>query len=237
MARRAQHVRAHNWLIFRLLDPVLAAALRAHARGRLADIGCGARPYVSLTRGIVRQHVGIDPSPTQRRPGGADLSASAYAIPVADASFETVLCTDVLEHLAEPGDALAEAFRILEPEGVGIYSVPLHWHLHEEPRDFYRFTRHGLRHLFEKHGFEVLEIRAITGFPATYAQALAYYLFGLRQRFAVPPLTWILSWLIHAVQALGLLMNRLDPSERFTAEYVAVVRKPATAAGCSGGAP
>lgn len=218
--------RPHNWLIFRLIEPPIRSALRALAHGRLADIGCGAKPYAAMVRDIVRQHVGIDPDPDHRHREGADLSASAYALPVEDASFDTVLCTYVLEHLEEPGEALAEAFRILRPGGVAIYSVPLHWHLHEEPRDFYRFTRHGLRYLLEKQGFEVVEIRALTGFAATYGQALAYFLAGRRSGIRIPPLRWVLSGLIHLVQALALLLNRFDASERFTAEYLAVARKP-----------
>ena len=226
MGRRPEHARAHNWLIFRLLDPVLESALTAHARGRLADIGCGAKPYAAMARDAVSQHVGIDPDPAFRRRGAADLCASAYAIPVEDESFDSVLCTDVLEHLAEPGEALAETFRILAPGGTAIYSVPLHWHLHEEPRDFYRFTKHGLRHLLENQGFEELEFRALTGVVAAYGQARAAYLFGLRGRTGVRPVRWVLSGLVQLVQAVALLLHRFDDSERFNAEYVAVVRKP-----------
>jgi SAM-dependent methyltransferase len=213
--------RSHNWLIFRIIEPALEATLRAHARGRLADIGCGAKPWSALARPFVATHIGFD------RGAGADVRADAHRLPTTGASFSTLLCTDVLEHLEEPADAIREAFRILEPGGYGIYTVPLHWHLHEEPRDFYRFTSHGLRYLFEKQGFEIVEIRPLTGLMVCSAQAWAYYWYrmGLGRRVLWRTLA---ALLVQAVQAVGLALHRFDRSYRHTAEYLAVVRKPAT---------
>jgi SAM-dependent methyltransferase len=212
---------SHNWLIFRLIEPALASALRTYARGRLADVGCGAKPWAGLARPFVAAHIGFD------RAVGADVRAHAARLPAAGGSFATLLCTDVLEHLEEPGDAIGEAFRVLAPGGHGIYTVPLHWHLHEEPRDFYRFTSHGLRYLFEKHGFEVLEIRALTGLVVQSAQAWAYRLRELSRGRRLP-LRALAALGVQALQALGLLLHRFDRSYRHTAEYLAVVRKPAT---------
>ena len=58
---------------------------------------------------------------------------------------------------------------------MAIYTIPHIWHLHEEPRDFYRFTKHGIRYLFTKVGFEVEEITPLSGFWVTWGTMLAYY--------------------------------------------------------------
>jgi len=72
--------------------------------------------------------------------------------------METVFCSQVLEHVPEPWAALAEFQRVLKPGGYVILSVPhISW-LHNEPHDYYRFTRHGLRILLERQGFTVVEI-------------------------------------------------------------------------------
>ena len=213
----------YNWLIFRLLEPPLAESLGRYARGRLADVGCGDKPYAPLAPPHVTAHVGFDASATGR---GADVGATAYELPAEDGSFDTVLCTDVLEHLEEPGEALREAYRVLEPGGHAIYTVPLHWHLHEEPRDFYRFTRHGLRYLFEKAGFEVIEVRALTGFLASTAQALAYWLHLHQAPGPLDPRSWLLGAVIQLVQGLGWLASRFERADRFTAEYLVVARRP-----------
>ena len=70
--------------------------------------------------------------------------------------------------------------------------MPLFWQLHEEPRDFYRYTSHGLRHLFLAADFELVEIHPMSGFLTTFATAANYYL----TRFRRPPIEWISRALI-----------------------------------------
>ncbi len=68
------------------------------------------------------------------------MLATAYEIPLEDGSFDTVLMTEVLEHLEEPARGLAEAGRLLRPGGKLILTTPFMWPLHEEPRDFFRYS-------------------------------------------------------------------------------------------------
>jgi SAM-dependent methyltransferase len=222
------HVRWYNWLIHSAIEPSLRSRAQRYARGRLLDIGCGTKPYRPLLAAHVSEHVGLDRGPCRSGSGELDLAATAYAIPLRDASFDTVLCSDVLEHLEEPRAALAEAFRVLKPRGYAIYTAPLFWHLHEEPRDFFRYTRHGLDHLFSTCGFEVVEITALTGFAVTFAQQLAYALCRLRRGGRWNPLWWLVPPVVQLVQALGFVLHRIDRSESFTAEYLVVARRPGT---------
>jgi SAM-dependent methyltransferase len=175
----------------------------------------------------VTEHVAVDHDEGPHPKHALDLVGSAYELPVEDAAFDTVLCSYVLEHLEEPGRALAEAWRVLAPGGAAIYTVPHIWHLHEEPRDFYRFTKHGLAYLFEQAGFEVVEIHPLCGFPATFAQQLAYFAWGFAPRSAANPLRWLVHGFVWAVQHLGLALDGIDRSEKYPAEYLAVARKPA----------
>lgn len=216
----------HNWLIFELIEPALEASLARHAKGRLLDIGSGVKPYADLVRPFVTEHVGLDHEATLHDQSEIDLFGSAYRIPADDSSYATLLCTDVLEHLEEPARALAEARRVLEPGGCAIYTVPLFWHLHEEPRDFYRYTKHGLRHLFEGAGFEVVEIQPLCGFVATFGQELSYWVWRYAPAARWHPLRWLLRGLVSAVQHAAFWLNRFDASTEFTAEYLAVVRNP-----------
>lgn len=157
---------------------------------------------------------------------GADLLASAYQLPFADGRFDTVLCTDTLEHLEDPEAAIREANRVLAPGGKAIYTVPLFWHIHEAPRDFFRFTRHGLQHLFETAGLEVLEVEPLTGFTAMAAQELVYFLYMLRRPGRRNPMWWLVPPLSHLIQTIALAANRVERTEAFTAEYLLVARKP-----------
>jgi SAM-dependent methyltransferase len=214
----------HNWLIHAIVEPAVASRIRRHARGRLLDIGCGTKPYRAYCEHL-DAHVGVDLC-TRSSDSRADMLATAYELPFAPATFDTILCTYVLEHLEDPLRAVEEARRVLKPGGMAIYTAPLFWHIHEAPRDFYRFTRFGLTHLFESGGLEVVEIEGLTGFTAMAGQELVYFLYQLRNRRALRPLRWAVPPVAHVIQASALLANRFERTEAFTADYLAVVRKP-----------
>ena len=212
-----------NLLINNLHDRCLLAFARKYFTGRLIDIGCGRKPYEDLLRPFVSVHVGIDHADSPHGTGRADLIGTAYSMPVPDSSFESALCTAVLEHLEEPGRALAECHRVLKPGGVAVYSVPFIWHLHEEPRDFYRFTKYGLEYLLSKSGFEICEVRALSGFWVTFGQLLVYNLYRLNRG----PLRWfrVIDVVGLALQGLAYLLDRVDRTEQWTWMYMVAARK------------
>ncbi len=156
------------WVARRFLRLVLHAQ-RNLAVGSLLDIGCGGKPYRELFNRVER-YVGIDlPAPGCK----ADAYADALRLPFADASFDTVLCNQVLEHVPEPARLMREAQRVLAPGGVLLLTTPQVWGLHHEPYDFFRYTRYGLKHLAEAQGLVVLAVTPTCGLWATLAQRLA----------------------------------------------------------------
>ena len=96
-----------------------------------------------------------------------DYVCDLVAIPVEDARFDHVVCTQVLEHLPEPLRVVAELGRVLKPGGTLWLSAPLFYAEHETPYDFFRYTQFGLRRLLEDAGFEVLEIAWLEGYFGT----------------------------------------------------------------------
>jgi SAM-dependent methyltransferase len=217
-----------NWLVLGIHDAALWEAIRRYARGDLADVGCGDKPYSALTRGIVSRHIGIDHSETLHRGAQIDIVASAYDTTLPDASVDTVLCTTVLEHLERPVDALREFRRILRPGGFAILSAPLFWHLHEEPRDFFRYTQFGLRYLLEQAGFSVVSVKPLSGFMVTFAQEACYYLNAVSHRIPAPAVRLAQQLLQRAAHAAH--VRGWDGTTRFTWCYLAVARKPTATA-------
>lgn len=144
-----------DWLLLSELSRDVADALGRYGRGELLDVGCGERPY-SHCKSAVTRWVGFDADHNS----SADITGSVYHVPLGDGSIDTVLCTQVLEHLERPQEALQELNRVLKPGGSLILSVPQYWPLHEEPHDFARYTTIGLQDLIRKSGFDVLELKS-----------------------------------------------------------------------------
>ena len=69
-----------------------------------------------------------------------------------DQEFDVVVCANVLEHVPEPALAVGGMRRALRPGGLALITVPMMYPLHDEPGDYWRFTEHGLRHLFRDFG-------------------------------------------------------------------------------------
>lgn len=149
--RPATYVFAPEWLNLRENFRNVEDALDRVRSGRLLDLGCGTKPF--QRPGI--EWVGFD---VEGNPF-ADAVGSATSLPFADASFDCILSTQVLEHVDDPQRMLLECARVLKPNGMLILSAPQYFQLHEEPHDFFRFTEHGLRVLLNRAGFTPGEMR------------------------------------------------------------------------------
>jgi SAM-dependent methyltransferase len=117
---------------------------------------------------------------------------------IEDGSYDSALCFEVLEHVPDPRRAMSEIHRILAPRGVALISVPHLSRLHDEPHDYYRFTRHGLDLLFNEAGFQVLEIRQKGGLLSFLGhQASSLLLSASWHVPVVRQVAWFLNkWLI-----------------------------------------
>jgi len=212
-----------NILINRIHDRLLTNVASKYFSGRLIDIGCGTKPYEVLFEPFVSEHVGLDHQKTLHDKSNIDRFGTAYNIPAEDGEFDCALCSAVLEHLEEPELAIKECYRILKVGGIAIYTVPFIWHLHEEPRDFYRFSKYGLKYLFEKVGFEIIQIKAFSGFWVTVGQLFVYYIY----RFNRGPIRSIpfIPAIGLAVQGICYLFDKIDKAEQWTWMYMVVARK------------
>jgi SAM-dependent methyltransferase len=105
-----------------------------------------------------------------------DVVSSVDSMPFQDNEFDAVLSTQVFEHLEYPEKAAAEICRVLKPGGYVLVTVPQWNELHEEPHDYWRYTRFGIKTLFERNGFSVVDYGQCGGFFSTRAQMTMRYL-------------------------------------------------------------
>jgi SAM-dependent methyltransferase len=160
----------------RFLDLQAGAAWRdlraelGQAAGKLIDIGCGAQIYRDLVP-VTVVYQGIDTSDAEARFG--------YSVPdtyyfdgddwgVEDATFDTALCTEVLEHIPDPAAFLARTHRCLCPGGRLVLTVPFAARWHFIPYDYWRYTPSSQHRLLAAARFDDVCVQA-RGNPLTVA--------------------------------------------------------------------
>ena len=147
-----------------------AAALPSGTR--ILDVGAGAGPYRHLFAhcDYRAQDFGQEPD-TVGKYTPLDFESDILAIPAPDASFDAILCTEVIEHVPDPVGAVKEIARLLRPGGTLIMSAPLGSLLHQEPYHYYGgFTPYWYRRFLGEAGFEVPIIESNAGFFRWFGQ-------------------------------------------------------------------
>jgi SAM-dependent methyltransferase len=163
---------------------LLGALLKhsAHLHGNMLDVGCGTQPY---KRHIpFDKYVGLEyDNPRSRDAGIADIFYTGNSFPIADETFDSALCSQVLEHVFEADIFLSEINRVLKKDGVLVLTVPFVWDEHEQPHDFARYSSYGLQHLIKKAGFSVIEHEKLTNDASLLSQLTNVYLFKIVQGY------------------------------------------------------
>ena len=154
-----KNVSPSSWLPCSLIANTFSTLLPKYCSGCLLDLGCGKVPYYGLYHHYVDKVTCVDWANSYHENPHLDLVQDLnQPLQLESNTFDTVLLTDVLEHVSETDMVITEVSRVLQPGGRFIVSVPFLYWLHEVPYDNYRFTCYGLTHKLEKFGFEVEEL-------------------------------------------------------------------------------
>lgn len=119
------------------------------------------------------------------RDSDVDAFADAHDLPLADGSVDCVITTAVLEHVAEPGTAVAEIRRVLKPAGLLYSEIPFMQQVHEGAYDFTRFTLGGHRLLLRD--FEEIRSGAVAGPFTALVWSIEHAAASLAPRWARTP--------------------------------------------------
>lgn len=149
-------------------------ALRQYCSGDLLDLGCGRAPLYVLYRDFSDSITCVDWGKSLHDIGHADVLCDLNRpIPLPNASFDTVILSDVLEHIYHPQELLAEVRRMLRPGGKLIMNVPFLYWLHEQPYDYFRYTRFSLERMIADCELSVVEMEELGGAPEVFADLVA----------------------------------------------------------------
>jgi SAM-dependent methyltransferase len=205
-------------------DAVAAFARSLPAGARLLDAGAGEGRYAHE---FARQrYCGVDLAIGDASWNYRQLDAVAdlTALPFRTGVFDAALHIVTIEHLREPGCALAEIARTMASGATLLVAAPHEWEVHQAPHDYFRYTRYGLRYLLEKAGFEVSEPRPAGGYFRLLSRrllnGLQFFTGGIRWLFFIPAAALL------AGPALILpFLDFLDRDRNFTLGYICTARK------------
>ncbi|CAN5172351.1 hypothetical protein BH20ACI1_BH20ACI1_20290 [soil metagenome] len=200
------------------------------AKGVLLDVGCGVKPYKSAFAPFVEKHLGIEYSTESGFFGNlADFCADAAALPLPDASVDTILCTEVLEHVPDPEKVISEFARILRNDGVVICTAPFFYPVHDK-FDFFRYSPTGLAAIMKRHDLIIEKVEPLSGSGMTVAIMTNLFLFDLGflwTKWLYPiglilrPVLWLLIFLINL---LGWVLEKVIPSDQMSFNHLTVAR-------------
>jgi SAM-dependent methyltransferase len=217
---------AGSWLIARLVAQMYERHLPLHARGALVDLGCGNVPLYEAYRGLVSSVTCVDWADGKHAREHLDVEHDlTQALPFEAASFDTVVLSDVLEHVPRPDALLAETRRVLRSGGKLLMNVPFLYWLHEQPRDFYRYTEHALAFLIRQAGLELVLLEPFGSALEVVADVTGKHLARL---------PWLGANLAAGVQRVAFAVSSPAPlrralrasNQRFPLGYFAVASRP-----------
>lgn len=224
-SRDPREVAIGSRLIANLTARFYQTAIAQHARGRLLDLGCGKAPLYGAYAPHVEEVMRVDWGEGLHGQNYLDLVHDLNApLPFDNDRFDTIILSDVLEHLASPKNFWKELERVLAPDGKIILNVPFFYRLHEEPYDFYRYTKHALIRFASNCGLQIDMLQPLGGVPEIMVDMTAKLLSYSR----------LSRWIAISIQDIWLLLLGTKPARALSAKtahtfplsYAMIARKP-----------
>lgn len=189
----------------------------SYMSGRMMDFGCGSKPYYSLFK--VEEYVGVDFNGQghSHENEQIDVFYDGKTLPFPDNHFDSVFSSEVFEHVFNLEEILVEIKRVMKPGAKILVTCPFAIPEHEQPNDYARYSSFGLKHLFEKNDFKVLDFHKVGNHFDTLVQLrISYYDLVLFPKFnklkIVKP---ILEAILYPVMNIyGLVLCKIFPQKQ-----------------------
>lgn len=197
---------------------------------KVLDVGAGSCPYRSFfSHCEYMSHDFAQLKPGQLRQNQnytkLDFVSDVCHLPILENTFDVVICTEVIEHVPEPIQAVREILRVLKPGGMLFLTAPLGSGLHQEPFHFYGgYTPHWYKKFLPEAGFVDITIEPNRGFFSHYGQEGVRFVRMLAPWKGLNYLLWLPLWLLclPCCLLLPFLTKRLDQLDKhkgFTIGY------------------
>lgn len=154
--------------------------LRRFSRGSVLDVGGWDFVETAIRRGVTFERwttLELDPERLLDSPDPrvTTVHGDGCAMTLPDASFDTVVNLQVLEHVFEPLRMVREVSRVLKPDGHAIFLIPQNSTVHLAPSFYGNFSRFWIDRAMSEAGLEIVEYVPIGGVWSSAASRFVYF--------------------------------------------------------------
>ena len=174
-------------------------------KGKVLDFGCGNKPFKELIP--AEEYIGVDYNAEGK---DVDIVYNGIKLPFDDNTFDSIISTEVFEHIFNLNDIIKELHRVLKPGGNMLITIPFAWEEHDMPFDYARYTTKGIENILTKAGFKIINQDRSGNSVTTVFQLWNNYLYkSLPKNFFIRSL--LLPVLIFPVNLTGIVASKLLP--------------------------
>ena len=135
--------------------------IKRTARGNLLDLGCGTVPFYESYKPYVKTITCMDWKNCTHDINHIDKAVDLNIADFPANSYDTIILSDVLEHIYKPHQLLERIYNSLKQNGILLLNTPFTYWEHEVPYDYFRYTRYWYERTAKEIGFEIINITAI----------------------------------------------------------------------------
>jgi SAM-dependent methyltransferase len=191
-------------------------AVAEYIHGDVLDFGAGKgkQKALALKHGKTYTSLDIEPHPS------VDIVGDVLNPPIPDNSYDTIISTQVMEHVRKPWIMAQQIERILKPGGISIVTAPFITPFHADPHDYFRYTEMGMKSLFEDVGMEILLCTKHGGWWSCVGEIV-------KQKFCSPykKRTWLRSRIVNAMESMFRILDKTTPPGIAYCNVLCIARK------------
>lgn len=145
-----------------------------HVRGRVLDLGAGMAKYKKIIAKNTTDYIACDVKKNENIDTVCDVTNLNFQ----PESFDTVISTQVFEHVDNPFIVTQEIKKVLKTGGIAIITAPFMFPYHSDPKDNFRFSREGLEEIFKSFDFEIIDSGIYGGFFMVISEMIHFAWFN-----------------------------------------------------------
>ena len=189
----------------------------------LLDVGAGQSDFTDITSQFKLCAVDFYPYP-----GVTVVCDFTKELPLADASADILMLSNVLEHVPEPNTLLEECRRVLKPGGIMLGSVPFMIQIHQRPYDFFRYTEMNLEYILKKHNFKDSVIQPVLATRVyLFNAATSFFVHAIRTSQSLERIFLRILWIVvrGALKTFDGIFKRYDSDPNTPLGYLLKARR------------